>query len=94
MYPEVGVALHLHSKKVLIIHWIESIKTILYCKIYKMVIKGKMFFLPKSPYCKFLYRQGVRMLTRGKNEHFLESSRRRNFHGEVASEWFGTYSLS
>ena len=42
---------------------------------------------------KFLYRQGVRMLTRGKNERFLESSRRRNFYGEVASEWFGSYSL-
>ena len=25
---------------------------------------------------------------------FLESSRRRNFYGEVASEWFGSYSLS
>jgi hypothetical protein len=34
------------------------------------------------------------MLTCGKNERFLESSRRRNFHGEVASEWFGSYSLS
>jgi hypothetical protein len=43
---------------------------------------------------RLLYRQGARMLTRGKNEHFLESSRRRNFHGEVASEWFGSYSLS
>ena len=41
-----------------------------------------------------LYRQSVRMLTRGKNERFLESSKRRNFHGEVASEWFGSYSLS
>jgi hypothetical protein len=41
-----------------------------------------------------LYRQGARMPTRGKNECFLESSRRRNFHGEVASEWFGSYSLS
>jgi hypothetical protein len=30
---------------------------------------------------RFLYKQGVRMLTRGKNERFLESSRRRNFHG-------------
>jgi hypothetical protein len=40
------------------------------------------------------YKKGARMLTRGKNEHFLESSRRRNFHGEVASEWFGSYSLS
>jgi hypothetical protein len=38
--------------------------------------------------------QGARMLTRGKNECFLESSRRRNFHGEVASEWFGSYLLS
>jgi hypothetical protein len=43
---------------------------------------------------RLLYRQGARMLTRGKNERFLESSRRRNFHGEVASEWFGSYSLS
>jgi len=34
------------------------------------------------------------MLTHGKNERFLESSRRRNFHGEVASEWFGSYTLS
>jgi hypothetical protein len=46
------------------------------------------------PVHRFLYRQGARMLTRGKNERFLESSRRRNFHGEVASEWFGSYSLS
>ena len=41
-----------------------------------------------------LYRQGARMLTRGKNKCFLESSRRRNFHGEVESEWFGSYSFS
>jgi hypothetical protein len=34
------------------------------------------------------------MPARGKNEGFLESSRRRNFYGEVASEWFGSYSLS
>jgi hypothetical protein len=40
------------------------------------------------------YNQGARMLTHGKNEHFLESSRRRNFHGEVVSEWCGSYSLS
>jgi hypothetical protein len=43
---------------------------------------------------KLLYRQGARMLTHGKNKRFLESSRRRNFHGEVASEWFGYNSLS
>jgi hypothetical protein len=43
---------------------------------------------------RLLYRQGARILIRGKNECFLESSRRRNFHGEVASEWFGSYSLS
>ena len=43
---------------------------------------------------RLLYSQGARMLTRGKNERFLESSKRRNFHGEVASEWFGSYSLS
>jgi hypothetical protein len=43
---------------------------------------------------RFLYKQGVRMLTCGKNEHFLESYRRRNFYGEVASKWFGSYSLS
>jgi hypothetical protein len=43
---------------------------------------------------RLLYRQGARMLTRGKNQCFLESSRKRNFHGEVASEWFGSYSLS
>jgi hypothetical protein len=43
---------------------------------------------------RFLYRQGARMPTCGKNECFLESSRRRNFHGEVASKWFGSYSIS
>jgi hypothetical protein len=43
---------------------------------------------------RLLYRQGEKMLIRGKNEHLLDSSRRRNFHGEVASEWFGSYSLS
>jgi hypothetical protein len=43
---------------------------------------------------RLFYRQGARILTRGKNERFLESSRRRNFHGEVASEWFGSYLLS
>jgi hypothetical protein len=43
---------------------------------------------------RLLYRQGVRMPTHGKNKRFLESSRRRNFYGEVASEWFGSYSLS
>jgi hypothetical protein len=31
---------------------------------------------------------------RGKNKHFLDASRRRSFYGEVASEWFGSYSLS
>ena len=34
------------------------------------------------------------MLTHGENEHFLESSRRRNLCGEVEFEWFGSYSLS
>jgi hypothetical protein len=43
---------------------------------------------------RLLYKQGARMLIRGKNEHLLDASRRRNFHGEVASEWFGSYSLS
>jgi hypothetical protein len=43
---------------------------------------------------RFLYKQGETMLIRGKNEHLLDASRRRNFHGEVASEWFGSYSLS
>ena len=43
---------------------------------------------------RFLYKQGARMLIRGKNEHLLDASRRRNFHGEVASKWFGSYSLS
>jgi hypothetical protein len=42
----------------------------------------------------FLYKQGARMLIRGKNKHLLDASRRRNFHGEVASKWFGSYSLS
>jgi hypothetical protein len=44
--------------------------------------------------CKLLYKQGMRMLIRGKNEHLLDASRSINFHGEVASEWFGSYSLS
>jgi hypothetical protein len=43
--------------------------------------------------CRLLYKQGAKMLIRGKNEHLLDASRRRNFHGEVASEWFGYYSL-
>ena len=43
---------------------------------------------------RFLYKHGVRMLIRGKNEHLLDASIRRKFHGEVASEWFGSYSLS
>jgi hypothetical protein len=43
---------------------------------------------------RLLYKKGARMLIRGKNEHLLDASRRRNFHGEVASEWFGSYSLS
>jgi hypothetical protein len=43
---------------------------------------------------RFLYKQGVKMLICGKNEHLLDASRRRNFHGEVASKWFGSYSLS
>jgi hypothetical protein len=43
---------------------------------------------------RFLYKQGARMLIRGKNEHFLDVSRRINLHGEVAYEWFGSYSLS
>ena len=30
----------------------------------------------------------------GKNEHFLDASRRRSFYGELAYEWFGSYSLS
>ena len=43
---------------------------------------------------RLLYKQGARMLIRGKNENLLDASRRRRFHGEVASEWFGSYSLS
>jgi hypothetical protein len=31
---------------------------------------------------RLLYNQGVRMLIHGKNEHLLDASRRRNFHGE------------
>jgi hypothetical protein len=42
---------------------------------------------------RFLYKQGARMIIRGKNKHPLDASRRRNFHDEVASEWFGSYSL-
>jgi hypothetical protein len=38
--------------------------------------------------CRLHYKQGARMLIRGKNEHLLDASRRRNFHGEVASKWF------
>jgi hypothetical protein len=30
------------------------------------------------------------MLIRGENEYLLDASRRRNFHGEVASELFGS----
>jgi hypothetical protein len=33
---------------------------------------------------RLLYRQGAKMLIRGKNKHLLDASRRRNFHGEVA----------
>jgi hypothetical protein len=43
---------------------------------------------------RFHYSQGARIPARGKNEHFRESSRRRSFYGEMASEWFGSYSLS
>jgi hypothetical protein len=43
---------------------------------------------------RLLYRQGAKMLIGGKNEHLLDASRRRKFHGKVASEWFGSYSLS
>jgi hypothetical protein len=43
---------------------------------------------------RLLYRLGAKMLIRGKNKHLLDACRRRNFHGEVASEWFGSYSLS
>jgi hypothetical protein len=39
---------------------------------------------------RFLYKQGARILIRGKSEHPLDASRRRNFHGEVTSEWFGS----
>jgi hypothetical protein len=37
------------------------------------------------------YSQVVEAFVRGKNEHFLDASRRRIFYGEVASEWFGSY---
>jgi hypothetical protein len=40
------------------------------------------------------YSQVATAFARGKNEHFLDASRRRSFYGEVASEWFGSYSLS
>jgi hypothetical protein len=40
------------------------------------------------------YSQVVAAFIRGKNEHFFNASRRRSFYGEVASEWFGSYSLS
>jgi hypothetical protein len=43
---------------------------------------------------RLLYRKGEKMLIRGKNEHLLDASRRTNFHGEVESEWLGSYSLS
>ena len=36
------------------------------------------------------YSQVAVAFVRGKNKCFLESSRRRNFYGEVASEWFGS----
>jgi hypothetical protein len=43
---------------------------------------------------RLIYREGVKMLIHGKNKHLLDASRRRKFHGEVASKWFGSYSLS
>ena len=43
---------------------------------------------------RLLYSQGANFPARGKNVRFLESSRRRSFYGEVASKWFGYYSLS
>jgi hypothetical protein len=43
---------------------------------------------------RLLYKKGARMLIHGKNEHILDASRRRNFHGEVAYKWIGSYSLS
>jgi hypothetical protein len=54
----------------------------------------KCLILAGYTIARLLYKQGERMLIRGKNEHLLDASRRRNFHGEVASEWFGSYSLS
>ena len=40
------------------------------------------------------YIQVATAFVHGKNEHFLDASRRRRFYDEVASEWFGSYSLS
>jgi hypothetical protein len=45
-------------------------------------------------FCRLHYSQVATTFVRGKNEHFLDASRRRSFYGEVASEWFGSYSLS
>ena len=43
---------------------------------------------------KFHYSQVAEAFVSGKNEHFLDASRRRSFYGEVAFEWFGSYSIS
>jgi hypothetical protein len=40
------------------------------------------------------YIQVMESFVRGKNKHSLNGSRRRIFYGEVASKWFGSYSLS
>jgi hypothetical protein len=45
-------------------------------------------------FCRLHYSQVVATFVRGKNGHFLDAYRRRSFYGEVASEWFGSYSLS
>jgi hypothetical protein len=45
-------------------------------------------------FCRLHYSQVAVAFVCGKNENFLDASKRRSFYGEVASEWFGSYSLS
>jgi hypothetical protein len=45
-------------------------------------------------FCMFLYSQGATAFVCGKNKRLLDASRRRILYGEMASEWFGYYSLS
>ena len=63
-------------------------------RVQKWLISAGFTIARVRNFCRLHYSQVAVAFVCGKNENFLDASKRRSFYGEVASERFGSYSLS